>query len=97
MHLRFGSDVLLLLLSHCCVFGLLVFLLCPHLSAGQGGVSDLLSHLGEDGDEPALTVKLLAESSTGAAQQGGQQVLIASAELAVLQVVLQQPDKESWD
>ncbi len=68
--------------------------LCPpHLSAGRRRVSDLVSHLGEDGDEPALTVELLPQPPTDAAQQSRQQVLIASAELAVLQVVLQQPER----
>lgn len=68
---------------------------CPHLSAGRRGVSDFVSNLGEDGDEPTLTVELFAESSTGAAEQSSQKVLIASAELTVLQVVLQQPERQS--
>lgn len=54
-----------------------------------------MGHLGEDGDEPALTVKLLTETATNAAQQRSQKVLIASAELAVLQVVLKQPDGQT--
>lgn len=66
----------------------------PHLSAGQRSVSDFASHLGEDGDEPALAVKLLPEIPTNAAEQSGQKVLIASAKLTVLQVVLQQPETQ---
>ena len=66
-----------------------------HLSAGRRRFSDFVSHLGEDGDEPALPVELVAETSTHAAQQGSQQVLIASAELAVLQVVLEQPERRA--
>ena len=71
------------------------FPVCPHLSAGWRGLSDFVGHLGEDGDEPALTVELLTETSTNAAQQSSQKVLISSAELAVLQVVLQQPDGQT--
>lgn len=70
-------------------------LIRPHLSAGRSAVSDFVSHLGEDGHEPTLTVELLTESSTGAAEQSGQKVLITSAELTVLQVVLQQPERET--
>lgn len=44
----------------------------PHLSAGRSGISDLLGHLGEDGDEPALPVKLVPQSSAHAAKEGGQ-------------------------
>lgn len=44
----------------------------PHLSVGRRGVSYFVGHVGEDGDEPALTVKLLSETSTDAAQQSGQ-------------------------
>lgn len=58
------------------------------LSGCRCGVSDALGHLSQDGHHPALTVKLLSEAAAHTAQQGGQQVLIASAELAVLQVVL---------
>jgi len=64
----------------------------PHLSAGRRAVADSLSHRGEDGDEPALPVELVTQTPPHAAQQSGEQVLVASAELAVLQVVLQQPD-----
>lgn len=63
-----------------------------HLSAGRRGVSDLVGHGGEDGHQPALPVELLTEASADAAQQSGQKVLVASAELTVLQVVLQQPE-----
>lgn len=51
-----------------------------------------MSHPGEDGDEPALPVKLLPEAPTNAAQQRSEEVLIASTELTVLEVILQQPD-----
>lgn len=63
-----------------------------HLSAGGRGVPDPVGHAGEDGDQPALAVELLAQTAAHAAQQRGQQVVVASAELAVLQVVLQQPE-----
>lgn len=63
----------------------------PHLSAGRCGVADLLSDFGEDGDEPALAIELFPQTSAHAAQQGSQQVLVASAELTVLQVVFQEP------
>lgn len=66
-----------------------------HLPDGGRGLPDPLSHLGEDGDEPALTVKLIPQSSTNAAEQSGQEVLVPSAELAVLQVVLQQPERRA--
>lgn len=65
----------------------------PHLSAGWRGVTDFLGQLGEDGDEPALSIKLFPQTSTDTAEQSSQKVLIASAELTVLQVVLQQPER----
>lgn len=64
-----------------------------HLSAGGRGLSHLKRHFAEDGHHPALTLELLTQPSTGAAQKSCQQVLIASAELTVLQVVLQQPEE----
>lgn len=51
-----------------------------------------MSHPGEDGNEPALPVKLVPEAPTDAAQQRSEEVLIASTELTVLEVILQQPD-----
>lgn len=70
----------------------------PHLSAGRRGVSDFLGQLGEDGDKPALLIKLFPQTSTDTAEQSSQEVLIASAELTVLQVVLQQPERhnDNW-
>lgn len=65
-----------------------------HLSVGRRGVSNFLSHLREDGHEPALSVKLFPETSTDTAEQSGQEVLVAGTELTVLQVVLQQPEAE---
>lgn len=65
-----------------------------HLSVGRCGVSDFLSHRGEDGNDPALTIKLVPKTSPDAAEQSGQEVLIAGAELTVLKVVLQQPEEQ---
>lgn len=67
----------------------------PHLSVGRVGISDFVSHRGKNGDEPGLAVELVTETSTGAAEQSGEEVLIASAELTVLQVVLQQPERRT--
>lgn len=61
------------------------------LSRWWWGVSDTLCNFSQDADEPALAVKLFTEASACAAEQRGQQVLIAYAELGVLQSVLQQP------
>lgn len=66
-----------------------------HLSAGGSCVTDSAGHVGEDGDEPALTIELISKTSANAAQQSSQQVVVTSAELTVLQVVLQKPDAET--
>lgn len=66
-----------------------------NLSAGGSCVPDSVGHVGEDGDEPALTIKLLPEPSAHAAQQSSQQVVVTSTKLTVLQVVLQEPDAET--
>lgn len=66
-----------------------------HLSAGGSCVPDSAGHVGEDGDEPALTIELVSKTSANAAQQSSQQVVVTSAELTVLQVVLQKPDAET--
>lgn len=69
-----------------------LWLQCPNLSAGRGGVPDSVGHIGKNGDEPALTIKFLSETSTDAAEQSSQQVVITGAKLTVQQVVLQKPD-----
>ena len=62
-----------------------------HLSIRRVGVADLLGHRGQYGHQPGLPVELVAEPPSHAAQQRRQQVLVAPAELAVLQGILQKP------
>lgn len=69
-----------------------MWLLCPNLSTGRGCIPDSVGHIGENGDQPALTIKFISETSANTAQQSGQQVVITGAKLPVLQVVLQKPD-----
>lgn len=62
-----------------------------HLACGWGGIPHLLGQPGQRADEQALPVKLLPQPLPAAAQQSCQQVLVADAELGVLEAVLQQP------
>lgn len=60
-----------------------------YLACRWGGLSDLLGQFSKGIDKPALAVKLLPQSLATAAQQGCQQVLVADAELRVLEAILQ--------
>lgn len=62
-----------------------------HLACGRGGVPHLLGQPGQRADEQALPVELLSQPLPTAAEQSCQQVLVADAELGVLEAVLQQP------
>ena len=57
----------------------------------ERGEASVVGDQRQDGHQPALPVKLLAEAVAHAAQHGCQQLLIAHAELRVLQCVLQKP------
>lgn len=61
---------------------------CTHLACRQGSIPHLLGQPGQGVDEQALPVKLLPQPLSAAAEQGCQQVLVADAELGVLEAIL---------
>lgn len=65
-----------------------------HLPCRRGSLPDLLGQFGQGINKPALAVKLLSQPLATATQQGGQQVLVADAELRVFEAVLQQPIRQ---
>lgn len=62
-----------------------------HLACGRGGIPYLLGQPGQRADEQALPVKLFPQPLPAAAEQSCQEVLVADAELGVLEAILQQP------
>ena len=65
-----------------------------HLPCARGRLPDLLGQFGQGINKPALAVKLLSQPLATATQQGGQQVLVADAELRVFEAVLEQPIRQ---